>query len=106
MPKPEINQDSSSKNDLVRRLLQHPELHERVEELLRIVENADGDACTADETEEQIADQLRRLGQEAMQSWADRKLEKVENRYEESRSYKRREKKTLLVDSVRDRQSD
>lgn len=106
MPKSEMTKDRGSENDLVRRLLQHPELHGRVEELLRIVENADGDACTADETEEQIADQLRRLGQEAMQTWADRKLERVEQRYEESRSYKRREKKTLLVDPLRNRGSD
>lgn len=93
MPKPDKTSNSPAENDLVRRLLQHPELHERVEELLRIVENADGDACTADETEEQIAEQLRRIGQDAMQTWAERKQSRVESRFEHDSNYKRREKK-------------
>jgi hypothetical protein len=96
MPNPEISQVNQSEDDLVKRLQQHPELRERVEELLRIVENADGETSTADETEEQIAEQLRKLGQEAMQTWADRKLTRIESHYEESRKYKRREKKTLF----------
>lgn len=106
MPKPDKTNNSSTENELVRRLLQHPELHERVDELLRIVENADGDACTADEVEEQIAEHIRRIGQDAMQGWADRKQVQLESHYERSSNYKRREKKTLLVDSVRNRHRD
>ena len=93
MPKLEIDKVNQSENDLVKRLLQHPELHECVEELLRIVENSDGQAFTADEAEEQIAEQIRRVGQDAMQTWAMRKHKQVEEHYEQKKGYKRREKK-------------
>jgi hypothetical protein len=94
MSKSEINKAGRAEKDLVNRLSEHPELLERVEELLQIVENAAGDASTADETEEQIAEHLRRVGQDAMGAWAERKLERVNKRYEESENYTRREKKT------------
>ena len=42
-----------------------------------MVENAEGDAVKADEAEERVTEELRKMGLTALQSWADRKNERV-----------------------------
>ena len=79
--------------DFLARLRRHPELHQRMDAILRIVEDSDGDAVKADEAEERVAQEIRKMGQETLQSWAERKLARVESEYEEGSLYKRREKK-------------
>jgi hypothetical protein len=93
MRKKGLSTENELSPDLIASLQRHPELHERIERILRIVEDADGDATKADEAEERVAEELRKMGQEALQSWAERKLQKVEAEYEQSSLYKRREKK-------------
>lgn len=64
------------------RLAQYPELRARFEEIPAVVENEQGDTFTADEAEERAFEQVRRLGQEVMQSWAERKHERLVQEYD------------------------
>jgi len=83
-----------SELELVEKLKEHPELKERFEELLAVVENAKGDAVKADEAEERVTEELRQMGLTAMQSWADRKNERVSVEAERRSDTARKEKKT------------
>jgi len=78
---------------LLEQLQQHPALHDRIEALLQVVENSDGTAVKADEAEERVAEELRRLGQEALQAWAERKEQRLVADYAARRDYQRKEKK-------------
>lgn len=55
---------------LEERLTAHPELKERVEALLAIVEDTNADVKQADEAERRVIAEVRRLGHEALCSWA------------------------------------
>jgi hypothetical protein len=67
------------KRSLEERLNAHPHLRERVDQILAIVEDAQGDIDKADEAERRVIEQLRKLGQEVLQDWAVGKEEqKVE----------------------------
>ena len=54
------------------RLNDYPELKAKIEELLSVVENAKGDLIKADAAEERVIEEIRQLGQTALQSWATR----------------------------------
>ena len=54
------------------RLSAHPQLKERVEALLTIVEDSSVDGQHADEAERRVIAEGRRLGNEALGSWAAR----------------------------------
>jgi hypothetical protein len=55
---------------LEERLTAQPELKERVEALLAIVEDTTADVTQADEVERRVIAEVRRLGNEALCSWA------------------------------------
>jgi len=57
---------------LEERLAAHPELRTKIESLLSVVENAEGDVNRADEAERQVIEEIRSLGQAALQGWAER----------------------------------
>jgi hypothetical protein len=78
---------------LAARLAQYPELRARFEEILAVIENEQGDTFTADEAEERAFEQVRRLGQELMQSWAERKHERVVREYDARADHRRKGKK-------------
>ena len=80
---------------LAARLAQHPELRARFEEILALAENERGEANTADEAEELAVEQVRRLGQELMQSWAERKHARLVQEYDTRRDTRRKGKKKL-----------
>jgi hypothetical protein len=68
----------SNKDQLfITRLNQHPQLRERVETLLNVVENVAGDCTKADAAEQAVIAELRKLGNEALQCWADRAVQKA-----------------------------
>lgn len=94
MTKKDEGKESQLHPDFIARLRRHPELHERIDAILRIVDDTDGDAIKADEAEERVAQEVRKMGHDALQAWAERKLVRVEAEYEESALYKRREKKS------------
>jgi hypothetical protein len=54
------------------RLNAHPELRAKFEVLLSVVENAQGDLIRADAAEQRVIEEIRQLGQVALQDWATR----------------------------------
>ena len=59
-----------SDEELVRRLGAHPQLRNRMESLLRAVEDEAGELKEADAAELRVIDEIRRMGQDALQAWA------------------------------------
>ncbi len=47
---------------LAQRLHQHPHLMAKVEELLAVVENAEGDLTSADAAEQRVIESIQKLG--------------------------------------------
>ena len=84
---------SDEGQEFMERLARHPQLYERVKDLLEIVENADGDALTADEAEERVVNEMRQIGREALQAWATHKQAKLARAYETRLGVQRRGKK-------------
>jgi hypothetical protein len=88
--------DSQQLSDFSQRLAQHPELFERFHMLLSIVENADGDAFTADQAEQKVIEEIRLLGQRALTDWAEHKVQRLDEDYQGRRDLQRSGKKTPL----------
>ena len=55
---------------LIERLREHPELMERFQSILEISANAEGPVKSADEVEGLLIEEMRRLGNTTMGSWA------------------------------------
>jgi len=55
---------------LIARINRHPELKNRFESLLDIVENTGGDCIKADDAEQHVIDELRKMGNAALHGWA------------------------------------
>ena len=56
---------------LEERLNRHPELKAKIEVLLSVVENAEGDLLKANEVEQRVVEEIRQLGQTALQGLAE-----------------------------------
>jgi hypothetical protein len=68
----------SNKDQLfMTRLNQHPHLRERMETLLNVVENVAGDCTKAAAAEQAVIEELRNMGNEALQCWAVRTVQKA-----------------------------
>ena len=70
---------SQQESQLIEQLRQHPEMMARVQSILEIARNADGPLKTADEVEEQLIEEMRRLGNATMGHWAREAEERVSN---------------------------
>lgn len=66
----------SKGESVAERLERHPELKERMERLLDVVENVSGDVKLADEAERRAIEELRLMGQQIMQDWGQRLADK------------------------------
>jgi membrane-bound ClpP family serine protease len=66
-----------SDDDLVRKLSAHPDLRNRVESLLLAVEDETGELKEAEAAEMRVIEEMRRMGQEALQAWATRQVDKT-----------------------------
>ena len=62
---------------LMEGLRQHPEIMERVQSILEIARNDDGPLKTADQVEELLIDEIRKLGHATMNQWATQAEERV-----------------------------
>jgi len=82
------------KKSLPERLQEHPELWERIERMLDLMENAGGDVVKAAEAERQVGEQLQQLGQEVLQAWAERQNQRQMSYWDGRRGVNRKEKKT------------
>lgn len=65
------------------KLKKHPRLQQRFNEILNIAENTSGDLITADEAELRTIEEVRKLGKEVIEEWANRQhttqIENFEN---------------------------
>lgn len=73
-----MGSDGVSDEEIMRGLHQHPRIRQRVAMLLRAVQDAGGDLARADDAEQRLVQELRQLGQEAMQGWADAQVRSTE----------------------------
>ncbi len=63
--------ESRAGRSLEERLTAHPQLLSRIEALLNVVENITGDIEQADLAEQQVIEEVRQIGQQALSSWAE-----------------------------------
>lgn len=74
---------SEEETRLIERLRQRPEMMERVQSILEIASNAEGPLKTADEVEELLVQEMRRLGNTTMNQWAAGAEERVSRELKE-----------------------
>ena len=72
-----LSQLSDRETRMVDHLRQHPDMMGRFESILEIARNGDGPLKTADEVEELLIHEIRRLGNTTMNEWAGRAEERV-----------------------------
>jgi len=70
-------QVSQSEAQLLEQLRQHPEMMARVQSILDLAYNEAGPLKTADQVEELLVQELRRLGNTSMHQWATQAEERV-----------------------------
>ena len=68
---------SQSEVNLIRRLRQQPKVMARVERILEIANSSEGPIKTADEIEELLLEEMRRLGNDTMTEWATQAEKRV-----------------------------
>src|SRR5271155_843827 len=56
----------------------HPGLRARIVSIVSAIENCEGDLKEADAAEERIVEEMRLLGREALQGWAEKQVEVTE----------------------------
>ena len=64
--------------ELMRVLNANPQIKNRIASMLAVVQDAAGDLKEADAAEMRLIEEIRLMGQEAMQSWASRQVELTE----------------------------
>jgi hypothetical protein len=62
---------------MMERLRRHPEILDRVRSVLEIAENKEGPLKTADQVEELLIEEMRKLGNTTMRDWAGAAQERV-----------------------------
>lgn len=82
-----------SDEEILRGLNANPQIKSRIASLLAAVEDAAGDLKQADAAEMRMIEEIRRMGQEAMQAWAKRQVEKAEQEVRQRGGVKREGKK-------------
>ena len=63
--------------DLIARLRRQPKIMERVQRILEISQSSEGPLKTADEVEELLIEEMRRLGNATMNEWAAQAHERI-----------------------------
>lgn len=67
-----------SDEEILLGLQRYPQIRSRVAALLAVVQDSNGDLKRADDAEDRLIEEMRRLGQEAMQSWAQGQVVQTE----------------------------
>jgi len=68
---------TAEESKLIEGLRRHPDMMARVQSILEIARNEDGPLKTADQVEELLIEEMRRLGQTTMSQWATQAEERV-----------------------------
>ena len=88
------SQLTSLELQIIAQLRQHPEMMARFQSILDITGNADGPLKSADEVEELLIQEMRRVGNAAMNQWAVQAEERVGTELKEKdRTLRARKKK-------------
>ena len=74
-------------------LEKHPDLRDRFASIVNAVENSEGNLKEADAAEERIIEEMRLLGREAMQGWAEQQVEVTEREIRQQTQMHRQGKK-------------
>ncbi len=88
-PNRKVDSPGITRRSIEERLKDHPELMERLHALADVVENVGNDLEKADQAERRVLEEVRQLGHEVLQGWAQR-----QQRKSKSPELKRKEKKT------------
>ena len=75
--KADPNEFPQAETQLIEQLRQNPEMMVRVQSILEIARNAEGPLKTADEVEELLIEEMRRLGNVTLSRWAIQAEERV-----------------------------
>lgn len=86
--------------EFMKEISKYPGLRERIEGIMKIVENTGGEIETADEAEERTIEEVRKLGKEVLSGWASTRSGEVEKHYEKQREYYRDGKKNSTGKAV------
>lgn len=87
-------QISQSEAQLIEQFRQHPEMMARVQSILDLAYNEAGPLKTADQVEELLIQELRRLGNTSMHQWATQAEERVSRELkDQDQSVRSRKKK-------------
>lgn len=81
------------RKSLEERLREYPEVRARIERMLDVMENVNGDVVKADEAEQRFIEELRKMGQEVLQSWADGQQQHLERYWNGREGVSRKDKK-------------
>jgi hypothetical protein len=74
---------SAQELQLIEQLREHPDLMERFQTILEISANAEGPLKSADEVEGLLIEEMRRLGNTTMGSWAARAEQRLAEQLEQ-----------------------
>ena len=92
----EAEQGAAKRTSLEERLKDYPELREKFERMLGIIENAAGDVEKAAEAERQVAEELRQMGNEVLHEWARRQQQRKEEQFSGKPGVNRKSKKNSI----------
>lgn len=84
---------TAQEEHLIQQLRQNPRMMERVQTILNLADNADGPLKTADEIEEILVEEMRRLGNDTLHHWASKAEERVAREFKEEHPPARSRKK-------------
>ncbi len=86
--------------NLEERLSRHPELKAKIESLLSVVENAEGDCVKANEAEQRVIEEIQQLGQAALQGWASRQNQAQHEQFTQTHPQAQRTRKKSSTGTV------
>jgi hypothetical protein len=69
---------------LIEGLREHPELMERFEAILGLAQGGEGPVRRADDVEDMLVEEVRRLGSATMRQWARKAEEKVAGQFKDA----------------------
>ena len=78
---------------LEERLKRHPDLKAKIETLLSVVENAEGDLLKANEAEQRVIEEIQQLGRSALQGWATRQNQAQQDEFVNTHPHAQRSRK-------------
>jgi hypothetical protein len=68
------------------RISRYPSLKNRIELLMNVIEDCAGDCQKANEAEMRVIEELRQMGNEALHSWSELKIEQASEEFNKAHS--------------------